>query len=73
MGFSPNVGNNWLVYIYRLTLPPLKTKFCPQNQSPKTTYLTLVMKSSIGYSPMVSTCLTLKTCLNLGVSTTCVL
>jgi len=52
--------------------PPLKTKFLPQNQSPKTTYLTLLIKSSIGYSPMVSMCLAKKTCLDLGVSTTCV-
>ncbi len=62
------------IYIWKieLTLPPLKTNFSPQNQSPKTTYLTLVIKSSIGCSLMVSIGSTKKTCLDFGVSTTCV-
>ncbi len=57
---------NWV----NITL--LKTKFCPQNQSPKTTYLTPIIKSSISCSPMVSTCLALKTCLDFCVLAKCV-
>jgi hypothetical protein len=62
------------MYIWKvgLTLHPLKTRFRPQNQSSKITYLTHVIKSSIGCSPMVSIGSAKKTCVDHGVSTTCV-